>query len=424
MLNLIDVSAPADSTESGLRQILTDSLAISHSLDGARGAIQRYLSAFVTDASVLVVAPARIDDVAAQPAFAGWSVTDCTSRFVPSSATPGESDELIFESSGTTGDPKLVRYRKQVIRDCATAISDALALDPARDYVSLVNPRFAYGLSVMHSHLLASVPVRIESSPTSLDDWARFRETLRPDSAVYLAPHQSFLLAQDPTWRFDAPIELIFAGGAVRQSMADLLAASFPRATITNMYGQAELGPRISIGRSAISEFREGNVGRPLPGVRVRATSTEDAAGPDGDIAVSSPYRMSSYVALDGAPCGESSEWWPTGDVGTVSPGGDVLIKGRAAADVNFLGTRIRLDEVRQAVRGVDSVLDTRVSAVPHAVYGECPVVRVLVRSLADASDDTERAVRIALSANIGKAASAVVVELVDPGSLPESGKL
>lgn len=404
---------------------MTDSLAISHSLDGARGALQQYLRAFGTDASVLVVAPARIDDVTAQPAFAGWSVTDCTSRFVPNSTTTGASDELIFESSGTTGDPKLVRYRKQVIRDCATAISDALALDPARDYVSLVNPRFAYGLSIMHSHLLASVPVRIEPSPTSLDGWARFRETLRPDSAVYLAPHQSFLLAQDPTWRFDAPVELIFAGGAVRQSMVDLLAVNFPRATITNMYGQAELGPRISIGRSAISEFQEGHVGAPLPGVRVRATPRDDAAGPDGDIAVSSPYRMSCYVALDGASCGgESSGWWPTGDVGTVSPTGDVLIKGRAAHDVNFLGTRIPLDEVRQAVRGVDGVLDTRVSAVPHPVYGERPVVRVLVRSLADASDATERAVRIALSANIGKAASAVVVELLDPGSLPESGKL
>jgi acyl-coenzyme A synthetase/AMP-(fatty) acid ligase len=110
--------------------------------------------------------------------------------------------------------------------------------------------------------------------------------------------------------------------------------------------------------------------------------------------------------------------------VGTVSPNGAIVIKGRAAGDVNFLGTRIRLDDVRRAVRGVDGVLDTRVSAVPHPVYGECPVVRVLVRSLADASDSTERAVRIALSANIGKAASAVVVELVDPRSLPESGKL
>ena len=377
---------------------------------------------------MLVVAPPRIDDVAAQPSFAGWCVTDCASRFVPASsgAHSVATDELIFESSGTTGDPKLVRYRKQVIRDCAVAIADSLALDPARDYVSLVNPRFAFGLSVMHSHLLASVPVRIQAAPISLDAWAEFRETLGPRSAVYLAPHHSYLLAQDSTWRLEGPIELIFAGSAVRQSMVELLRVTFPQATITNMYGQAELGPRISIGRSAISDFEEGNVGLPLPGVRVRATPLGDAAGSDGAIAVSSPFRMTSYVTIDGVPrdSGDPSQWWPTGDVGTVSPTGDVVIKGRAADDVNFLGSRIRLDEVRQTVRGVANVLDARVSAVPHAVYGQRPLVRVLVRSLTEASEQTERAVRMALSANIGKAAAAVVVELVDPASLPESGKL
>ena len=407
---------------------MTDSLAGSHPLAGANRTIQQYLRAFQATTSVLVVAPARIADVAAQPYFAGWCITDCTSRFVtPTSASASDGpDELIFESSGTTGDPKLVRYRKHVVRECAVAIAKALALDPARDYVSLVNPRFAYGLSILHSHLLASVPVRFDSAPSTLDAWARFRETLSPNSAIYLAPHHSFLLAQDPTWRFDAPIELVFAGGAVRQSMVDLLHACFPNAMVTNMYGQAELGPRISIGRSAIAEFQEGNVGRPLPGVRVRATPATDAEGPEGDIAVSSPYCMTSYVTVTGAPrdSGAPSEWWQTGDVGTVSPTGDVLIAGRAASDVNFLGTRIRLDQVRQVVRAVEGVLDARVSAVPHPVYGECPHIRVLVRSLAEAPDRLERALRMALSDNIGNAAAAVVVEFVDPGWLPESGKL
>ena len=399
-------------------------------LVGADPALHQYLGAFVDDASVVVVAPARVATISTQPSFAGWYVTDCRSAFArvdPNSVgATAATDELIFESSGTTGDPKLVRYRKQVIRDCAAAIGEVLALDSARHYVSLANPRFAYGLSIVHSHLLASVPVRLESVPTSLDAWARFRETLQPDSAVYLAPHHSFLLAQDPSWRFDARIELIFAGGAVRQSMVDQLEVCFPRATITNMYGQAELGPRITTGRSAIAEFREGNVGRPLPGVRVRATPSAGTSGSHGEIAVSSPYRMESYVTATGEPRTASAppEWWPTGDVGTTAPNGDILITGRAASDVNFLGTRIELDQLRSIVRGVEGVLDVRVSAVPHAAFGQCPLIRVLVPSRSGIQDATERAVRIALSDNIGKAAAAVVVELVDLGSLPESGKL
>lgn len=393
------------------------------------GVVRQYARAFDTDASLLVVAPERLGAAVTAGAFAGWCVTDCADTFHPitGSASPG-GDDLVFESSGTTGDPKLVRYRKQVVRNCADAIARSLDLDAGRDYVALVNPRFAYGLSIIHSHVTASVPVRFEAAPTSLDAWARVRASLTPDAAVYLAPHHSFLLAQDPGWRFDEHVELVFAGGPLRQSMVDLLAMSFPNATVTNMYGQAELGPRIALRRSVIAEFREGDVGAPLPGVRVRvdAPATPDDPSPTrGEILVNSPYRMEGYVAMDGTAIAAepAPEWWRTGDVGSVGPAGDVLITGRAAPDVNFLGTRINLDHLRRAVRGVAGVLDTRVSAVPHDAFGQCPHIRVLIPSLAD-RDSVERAVRIALSDTIGKAAAAALVDIVDPASLPESGKL
>lgn len=385
-------------------------------LGNASEVLQRYLRAFSDLTSVVVVAPGRVAGAASSAVFAGWHVTDCSAQFVGTARQ--RTDELVFESSGTTGDPKLVRYRKQVIRDCATAIARMLELEAARDYIALINPRFAYGLSVLHSHHLAGTPVRFAKPPTTLTEWADVRESLRPDSTIYLAPHHSFLLAQDPHWRFNAPIELVFAGGPLRQSMVDALGPCFPNATVTNMYGQAELGPRISIGRSAITAFREGDVGRPLPGVDVRAD-------PQGRISVRSPYRMESYVTAAGepVPADASADWWPTGDVGRVGADGTVLITGRAASDINFLGGRIGLDHLRQIVRDVDGVLDVRVSAVRHQAFGECPHLRVLIPSMAN-RDAAERAVRIALSDNIGHAAAAAVVEVLDPASLPESGKL
>lgn len=395
---------------------MTKPLVPSGSLGDTSDVLQRYLRVFTDAASVVIVAPGRVADTAAAPGFAGWHVTDCSERFI--GAAHHRTDELVFESSGTTGEPKLVRYRKQIIRDCATAIARTLDLDADRDYLALINPRFAYGLSVLHSHHLAATPVHFAKAPTTLAAWAHVRASLRPDSAIYLAPHHSFLLAQDPRWRFDAPIELVFAGGPLRQSMVDALMRCFPNATVTNMYGQAELGPRISIGRAAIAAFREGDVGQPLPGVRVRAD-------PHGGISVSSPYRMESYVTVTGERVNADAppDWWPTGDVGRVGADGTVLVTGRAASDINFLGGRIGLDHLRQIVRDVDGVLDVRVSAVPHRAFGECPHIRVLVPSLADC-DAAERAVRIALSDNIGNAAAAAVVELLDPASLPESGKL
>jgi acyl-coenzyme A synthetase/AMP-(fatty) acid ligase len=213
------------------------------------------------------------------------------------------------------------------------------------------------------------------------------RRALRPDSRIYLAPHQSFLLAQDPTWRFDDPIELIVAGSAVRLSMIDPLRRCFPRATVTNMYGQSELGLRIATASTLIDDFSEGDVGLPQPGVRVRCGST-------GNLEIDSPFRKQGYTSVTGAPLDTLTDGWPSGDVGTVTADGRVVITGRAAPDINFLGTRVGLDHLRLTVCAVDGVLAT------------------------------ERAVRIALSDTIGKAAAAAVVDVVDSASLPDSGKL
>ena len=247
------------------------------------------------------------------------------------------------------------------------------------------------------------------------------RTTLRPDSAVYLAPHHSFMLAQDPSWRLDGPVELILAGGPVLRPMVTALESTFPSATLVVMYGQAELGPRISIRAAPIAEFDEGNAGQPLPGVRVRST------GNPGALEVDSPFRMRSYVDITGAAVGPGrpphTPWLDTATRASSPNPGDVYVLQRGATDVNFLGTRVRLHQLRETVRAVSGVLDVRASAVPHDVYGQQPTLRVLVRHL-DAAEVLERDVRKALATNIGSAAAAVRVELVELASLPESGKL
>lgn len=178
------------------------------------------------------------------------------------------------------------------------------------------------------------------------------------------------------------------------------------------MYGQAEMGPRIAIGTYAISDFLEGNVGTPLSGVKVRIAE-------DNSIEVNTPYHMASYVGADGSNQPPST-WWRTGDIGHLSPTGDLYADGRAAADVTFLGTRVRLAALCDAVRDVPGVLDVGVSATDHKVYGQQPLVRVLT----EAGADTEVRVRKALAALVGTSAAAVLIRIVDPAHLPESGKI
>ena len=134
------------------------------------------------------------------------------------------------------------------------------------------------------------------------------------------------------------------------------------------------------------------------------------------------PFRQSIVtVVRDGGTESPPPTWWPTGDVGRLSANGHIQIAGRAAPDVNFLGSRIDLSRLSTLVRRIDGVLDCRVSAVEHPVYGQQPSLRVLT----DAADTgAERRIRRALAADVGTSASAMSITVVDIASLPDSGKL
>lgn len=191
-------------------------------------------------------------------------------------------------------------------------------------------------------------------------------------------------------------------------------------ASIVNMYGQAELGPRISMGKSTIAEFREGDVGRPLPGVEIRIAGV-DEPGRKGRVEVASPYRMLSYFNAAGGEESPPHGWWQTGDVGSLTANGNLHVDGRDAPDVNFLGSRIRLGQLANTVRAVPGVLDCRISAVDHPVYGQQPSIRILTET-PDAT--AERRVRKALAADVGSSASAMVIKVIGVASLRDAEKL
>jgi hypothetical protein len=188
--------------------MVSNSSVVAHSKPDANLVVQRYLAAFTENSSILVAPKSKLASLQSAAWLADCCTTDCTSTFEGGRCS---TDELVIESSGTTGQPKLIRYRKQTLRECATAIAESLPLTVQREaYVSVVNPRLAYGLSIMHSHLSAGVPVTMKQAPISLDSWQRFRNELRANSSVYLLPHQSYMLAHK-SFRLDDPVELIFA---------------------------------------------------------------------------------------------------------------------------------------------------------------------------------------------------------------------
>jgi len=209
---------------------------------------------------------------------------------------------------------------------------------------------------------------------------------------VYLTPAQAVVFSlkgiEFPPWASEA--RFLFAGDRLPAKVAQRLARLYPGSRVANMYGQVELGPRVSIRETAMDEFEEGVVGKPLAGVDVRV-------GEGGRIQVRSAYQMLGYV---GGPDGEARgagaldasappDWVDTGDLGSISPSGEIAILGRAGRHVNLGGQRINLSDFEQCVLAVPGVLNCRARS-SGSIVGK---VRLVIQTTeGDGAEEAARA--------------------------------
>jgi long-chain acyl-CoA synthetase len=112
---------------------------------------------------------------------------------------------------------------------------------------------------------------------------------------------------------------LIVGGAALAPAWGDVLAAVGIRLEVG--YGLTEASPIVSLG--VAGEAPRGSVGRPLPGVEVRA-------GDGGELLVRGENVMRGYFCDDAATRAALADGWlRTGDVGRVDAQGFVYVDGR-----------------------------------------------------------------------------------------------
>ena len=68
---------------------------------------------------------------------------------------------LLLSTSGSTGSPKLVRLSQRNLSSNAAAIGDYLGLTAADRGITTLPLHYCYGLSVLHSHLLAGASISV-----------------------------------------------------------------------------------------------------------------------------------------------------------------------------------------------------------------------------------------------------------------------
>jgi acyl-[acyl-carrier-protein]-phospholipid O-acyltransferase/long-chain-fatty-acid--[acyl-carrier-protein] ligase len=174
-------------------------------------------------------------------------------------------------------------------------------------------------------------------------------------------------------------------------------------------YGTTELSPLVSANippsralASSQAGWKEGTVGRPVPGVRAKVTHLETgeelAPGQPGMLWITGPNVMKGYLGRDDLTAEVIKDgWYMTGDVALIDEDGFIRITGRQSRFSKIGGEmvpHIAIEETLAQIVGSDD--ETGLKAVVTAIPDEKKGERLVV--LHTALDQTPEQVRKALS--------------------------
>ncbi len=270
---------------------------------------------------------------------------------------------LMLSTSGTTGDPRLVRLSRRNIASNAASIAEYLALRADDHALTTLPLHYSYGLSVLHSHLAVGASIVLGdlsvTDPGFADAAARDQIT-----GLALVPHQVELMEAQG---FDFAVlpdlrRVTQAGGrlapdAVRRMVAQGRDQGWD---FIVMYGQTEAGPRMAWLPPHLADSAPDTIGQAIPGGRFWIEGPDGAPlaqpGKPGALVYQGPNVMMGYattradLALPAGP-----DILHTGDIAETTPEGLFRIVGREKRFVKLFGLRLSLDQIeaRLAVAGL-----------------------------------------------------------------------
>jgi len=263
---------------------------------------------------------------------------------------------LLMSTSGSTGSPKLVRLSQSNLIANAAAIAEYLGISE-NDRASTTLPlSYCYGLSVIHSHLLAGAGL-ILTDLSVVDDkfWDLFRSCR--GTAFAGVPYTFELLERVGFDSMDLPHlrYVTQAGGRMAPERVRRFAELAQQRgwDLFVMYGATEATARMAYLSPELALSRPTSIGRPIPGGSFTIEPLEGISGDDvGELVYCGPNVMMGYAhAPQDLMLGKTVDTLHTGDIARRDQDGLYEVIGRSSRFTKMFGLRIDLQRLESTLR-------------------------------------------------------------------------
>ena len=264
---------------------------------------------------------------------------------------------LLLSTSGSTGNPKLVRQSRQNLLSNADAIAGYLQIGPTDRPVTSLPLHYTYGFSILSSHFHAGATLLVtERSVMEKSFWGFITEA--GGTSLAGVPYTFQMLKRLGFMRKNpgALQTLTQAGGKLADNLVREF-AEYAGRTGTHffvMYGQTEATARMSYVPAARALEKAGSIGVAIPGGELflaDATGYEiTSAGVEGQLGYRGANVTMGY-AENRADLTRGDERYGTlltGDLARRDTDGYYYITGRLSRIVKLFGKRVNLEDLEQ----------------------------------------------------------------------------
>ncbi|BCY10575.1 AMP-binding protein [Actinoplanes sp. L3-i22] len=261
---------------------------------------------------------------------------------------------VLLTTSGSTGSPRFVRLSHTNISANAEAIAESLSLTRAERAITSLPLHYSYGMSVLHSHLIAGASVVVGKadlfSPAFWESLGELGVTSMAGVPLTFHTLQRVGFAE---WDLPRLTTLTQAGGRLEDRLVryfgDLMRERGGRFYV--MYGQTEAAPRMSCLDPDRLPDKLGSVGTALAGGELFVRAGDDGParpGEVGTVCYRGPNVMMGYAEnrADLALGDTTGDVLDTGDLGFIDEDGYLFVTGRTKRIAKLSGVRVSLDEI------------------------------------------------------------------------------